>query len=56
MQKSNNSLLQQQLTSHLQTLLLEGLHSGNYSLLTKDDFNNIQKRGLARLKINANNK
>lgn len=42
--------LRQRRERRLEDLLLEGIHSGESSLLTKKDFEAIKERGLKRLK------
>ena len=41
--------LRQRQERKLETLLLEGLESGKATPLTKSDFENIKRRGLARI-------
>ena len=44
------SYLKQRQEQKLETLLLEAVESGNFSPLTKTDFEEIKNRGLKRLK------
>lgn len=44
------TILRKREKQNLETLLLEGLDSGDAAPLTKNDFDEIRRRGLERLK------
>lgn len=48
--------LKQRQQQKLETLLVEAVESGDFSPLTKTDFEDIKKRGIERLKNRVNKK